>query len=89
MLSQRELLLELLAEAEQTDDLFCSGESTSTFDVCALLWAEQVQKYRFIREDITEQEASEVITKIRSSVISLVDHYLSVDQALSDTRDEK
>lgn len=78
MLSQKELLRQLLHDAEQEPEQFLPDHNTTSIDVCHYIWASEVKKHRADPDALTEQEAAELITHIRQSVIPVISHYLSV-----------
>ena len=82
MLSQKDLLRQLLLEAEQESTQFIPDHNTTSFDVCHHIWASEVLKHSADPDDLTEQEAQDLITRIRRSVIAVISHYLSVGGAL-------
>lgn len=80
MLSQRELLEQMKREAIDYLD-WCNGLPKTTYDITAYLFACEINNHH--TEDLTEQEAKEVITKIRKKVIPLISHFIDVDQAVT------
>lgn len=82
MLSQKELLSYLLQEAEQEPRQFLPDHNTTSFDVCHYIWASEVLKHNTDPDALAEQEAEDLITRIRQSVIPVISHYLSVDGPL-------
>lgn len=76
------LLEQLKDEAVEQLDWF-NGTPKTTTDITAFLFTCELNKH-FTGDELTEDEAREVIKRTRKLVIPIIDHFLEVDQAVTE-----
>ena len=81
----KELLQQMRDEAVYQLDWF-TGPCKTNSDIIAYIIACELRKHDTGDDDISEEEANEIIQKTRGSFIPLVKHFLLIDEAIKHER---